>query len=265
MHFLNISIEDLLQGMINAAREAGTVILEVYKSDAFEVQLKSDDSPLTLADQRSNDLIMEHLKKLLPDVPIISEETKMQPYEVRQNYDTFWMVDPLDGTKEFIKRNGEFTVNIALGRGNKILAGVIYVPVLGEMFFAAEAFGAYKGDINDRTRIHAAGYHPSETGLVIAVSRSHLSEPTQAFLRSLESPETLASGSSLKFMRLADGTAHIYPRLGPTMEWDTAAAQIILEEAGGSVLTWEGQGPLKYNKENLLNPYFIAKAAEKHA
>ncbi|MDX1685451.1 MAG: 3'(2'),5'-bisphosphate nucleotidase CysQ [Saprospiraceae bacterium] len=265
MESLNISVESLLQDLIRIAGEASEAILEVYESPDFEVRIKSDDSPLTIADEKSNNIIVSALKQSYPDIPIISEESRQMEYEERKDFELFFLVDPLDGTKEFIKRNGEFTVNIALCRNHKVIAGVVLVPASNEVYYAAEGFGAYKGPFEDRKRLRAAPFHRGDEGLVVAISRSHPSEAVRKFIDALDNPSTLATGSSLKFLKLAEGKAHLYPRLGPTMEWDTAAAQIILEEAGGSVLTWEGNAPLKYNKEDLLNPYFIAKGAASHA
>lgn len=265
MQISDISVEALLKVMIEAAEKAGEEILKIYDSEDFGIKVKSDESPLTLADENANQVILQKLTQAFPNIPAITEETKTQDYSERQSFEYYWMVDPLDGTKEFIKRNGEFTVNIALGKGQKVVAGVVYVPVTKDMYFAAEGYGAFKGYLQNNVPLQAKPYRQDDANLIVVVSRSHLNEATQSFLDSLDSPQTLATGSSLKFMKIAEGEAHIYPRLGPTMEWDTAAAQIILEESGGSVFTWEGQSPLRYNKENLLNPYFIAKAAQRHA
>ena len=169
-----------------------------------------------------------------------------------------WLVDPLDGTKEFIKRNGEFTVNIALVENQRPVLGVVYAPVLDEMYFAVKNQGAFLEKENVTIQLHTSIFSKKDKNLGVVCSRSHLNEATQKFVDELDQPELVATGSSLKFLILAKGEAHLYPRLAPTMEWDTGAAQIILEEAGGEVLHAETKEPLLYNKEILLNPYFIA-------
>lgn len=241
------------------AKAAGVVILDVYhQPGAFEVNLKSDDSPLTIADKKANQVICEGLQQLAPDIPIISEENKAIPYEERKGFQQHWLVDPLDGTKEFIKRNGEFTVNIALIEQQRVILGVVYAPVLDELYWAEKGQGAFLEKEGKTTRLHAPAFTWTDPGLKVVCSRSHLNEGTQAFIKKLDQAKTVATGSSLKFLIMAKGEAHVYPRLGPTMEWDTGAAQIILEEAGGQVVQHENQQPMEYNKENLLNPYFLA-------
>lgn len=243
----------------NIALKAGEVILEVYhQPGAFEVNLKSDDSPLTIADKRANKVICEGLEKLAPEIPIISEENKAIPYEIRKDFACHWLVDPLDGTKEFIKRNGEFTVNIALVENQRVVLGVVYAPVLDELYWAIKGKGAFLQKNGETTPLKALSFQWSDPGLKIVCSRSHLNEDTKAFINNLNQAETVATGSSLKFLIMAKGEAHAYPRLGPTMEWDTGAAQIVLEEAGGHVIHKDTRTPLLYNKENLLNPHFIA-------
>lgn len=254
-----IDWNDMSERVIAIARDAGAAILEIYANEAdFNVEKKSDDSPLTRADRAANTVICDRLAKLPQVFPIISEENKAIPYEERKDFELFWLVDPLDGTKEFIKRNGEFTVNIALVDGQQPVFGVVYAPVLDEVYWAVKGQGAWmlKGD--EKTTLHALPFQLSDPGLKVVCSRSHLNEGTQAFIDALDAPEKVSRGSSLKFLLMAKGDAHVYPRLGPTMEWDTGAAQIVLEEAGGSVIDEETKEPLRYNKENLLNPYFIA-------
>lgn len=241
------------------AKKAGAAILKVYHAPgAFEVNLKSDDSPLTIADQQANQVICQGLEKLAPQIPIISEENKAIPYEERKAFQQHWLVDPLDGTKEFIKRNGEFTVNIALVENQRIVLGVVYAPVLEELYWAEKGKGAYIEKNGKTTRLQAPSFAWTDPGLKVVCSRSHLNEGTRAFIEKLNQAETVATGSSLKFLIMAKGEAHVYPRLGPTMEWDTGAAQIILEEAGGQVVQHENHQPMVYNKENLLNPFFLA-------
>jgi 3'(2'), 5'-bisphosphate nucleotidase len=259
MAMINISEANFLPSLIEISKMAGKAIMEVYESkEGFDVHLKSDESPLTVADQRANDIIVRELKLLFPGTPIISEENKQLDYSQRQSFTQYWVVDPLDGTKEFIKRNGEFTVNIALCEGNLPIAGVVYLPVTQEIYYACKGQGAFKGPYDSRQQLSAPEFSIKDEGLTVVVSRSHLSEATEDFLSALTHPQTLATGSSLKFLKIAEGSAHLYPRLGPTMEWDTAAAQIVLEEAGGSVTNTDNGAALEYNKKDLLNPYFLA-------
>lgn len=255
----NIRLSAFVSDLKSIAREAGAAILDVYQESAsVEVEQKEDLSPLTIADKKSNAIICEGLEGLIEQYPIVSEENKAIPYEKRKEFDRFWLVDPLDGTKEFIKRNGEFTVNIALVEQNRPVLGVVYAPILDELYWAVKEEGAFLEKNGDRTKLSAASFHLKEHGLRVVCSRSHLNKDTQEFVDQLNEPNLVPKGSSLKFLILAKGEAHAYPRLGPTMEWDTGAAQIILEEAGGIVLNNDTRKPLDYNKENLLNPYFLA-------
>jgi len=248
----------MMPALLKIAKAAGDKIMEVYQDEAgYNVEQKADDSPLTRADKEANDIICLGLEKLPLRFPIISEENKKIPYSERKDFEYCWMVDPLDGTKEFIKRNGEFTVNIALIHQNRSVAGVVYAPVVEEMYYATEGKGAFKQAHGTTSTLAATLYHPEEKALSIVCSRSHLNEATQAFINDYDSPLKVSKGSSLKFLILASGDAQVYPRLAPTMEWDTAAAHIILEEAGGSIVKAENGKPLEYNKENLLNPHFV--------
>jgi 3'(2'), 5'-bisphosphate nucleotidase len=250
----------LLAPLSAIAREAGAVILEVYqRSESISVTHKDDASPLTEADLRANDLICRGLAGLPEAYPIISEENRLQPYEERARYHRCWLVDPLDGTKEFVKRNGEFTVNIALVEAGRPILGIIYVPVSGQLFAGCTGEGSYLEENGNRSPLQAASFSEQDAGLRLVCSRSHLNEATQEQVARFREPELVSRGSSLKFMLLAQGLAHVYPRMAPTMEWDTAAAQIILEEAGGAVLNAHSGQPLHYNKPDLLNPFFVAK------
>jgi len=241
------------------ARRAGEAVLEIYNQEEdFEVEKKEDDSPLTRADRKANQVICEGLEELDLDFPVISEENKEIPYEQRKDYEYFWLVDPLDGTKEFIKRNGEFTINIALIKADRPVLGVVYVPVPDELYWAVDRAGAFMVQRGEVLKLQAASFSMSDEGLKVVTSRSHLNDATKDFVDELVQPDTVAKGSSLKFIVLAKGGAHVYPRLGPTMEWDTGAAQIILEEAGGGIQVESSGEPLRYNKENLKNPHFIA-------
>jgi len=258
-----------LQIAITAAISAGKEILKVYDSD-FSVETKEDASPLTLADEKSNDVINQFL--LETNIPIISEENKQLDYSIRKTWNKCWIVDPLDGTKEFIKRNGEFTVNIALVEEGAPILGVIYVPVSKELYFTSEdAKSSYKITIQEDASVEnliesAIQITPSEISEPVKIvgSRSHLNEDTKTYISEIEknkSVEIVSKGSSLKFCLVAEGAAHIYPRFAPTMEWDTAAGHAICEAAGVSVINQETQQPLRYNRENLLNPYFLVKVS----
>lgn len=246
----------LRDACIRIAREAGDAILEVYSRD-FDVEAKGDDSPLTAADLAAHRIITQGLCALDPAIPVLSEEGAELPWSMRREWTRYWLVDPLDGTREFVKRNGEFTVNIALVENGAAVLGVVYAPVLDEMFHAQRGQGAHlrAADGTDhplRTR------RPAAAPLRVAASRSHLDARTAALLERLGESERIGLGSSLKFCRLAQGAVDLYPRFGPTSEWDTAAAQCVLEEAGGAVITLDGAA-LAYNgKESLLNPDFLA-------
>jgi len=251
-------IAQLITQVNKIAIAAGNKIMEVYQDvDNFNVEIKGDDSPLTRADKEANKIICDGLEKLSIKYPIISEENKEIPYSERKDFEYIWMVDPLDGTKEFIKRNGEFTVNIALIHKNKSVAGVVYAPVTEELYSAVKGEGAWVEHKGSLKGLAATYYRSDEKALSIVCSRSHLNEETQKFIDDYDEPLKVAKGSSLKFLILASGDAQIYPRLAPTMEWDTAAAHIILEEAGGEILRADGE-PMVYNKEDLLNPHFVA-------
>ena len=195
------------------------------------------------------------------DIPILSEEGPLIPYSRRKKWETFWMIDPLDGTKEFIKKNGEFTVNIALIHHNQPIIGVVQRPVTNDLYYAIKASGAQKNGKN----IQCAPFDIHQSGLKVVASRSHLNPETQVFLDKLINPKIISKGSSLKLMIVAEGEAHLYPRFAPTMEWDTAAAQIIVEEAGGKVFIQNSKIRVHYNKENLLNPFFLVQGKEKTA
>ncbi len=258
-------LKDLLAPCRQIAREAGRAILEIYeRPELWEIREKEDNSPLTLADRRSHEVIVQGLEQLEEGYPILSEESRRGAgdslflYENRKDLPRFWLVDPLDGTKEFIKRNGEFTVNIALIENGQPVLGVVYVPVRDEMYFAAKGLGAQLEKDGRQQKLQAGIFEPRKKGMRVVCSRSHIDEQTLTFIKKLPDAERVSVGSSLKFLIIARGDAEVYPRLAPTMEWDTAAAQIVLEEAGGSVLQWETQKPVQYNKESLLNPFFVA-------
>ena len=263
----NSSLNTLwIETAIDAALEAGAVIMKIYKNE-IEVILKDDESPLTLADQQANACIESKLKAFA--IPIISEETKQLPYEVRKNWETCWIVDPLDGTKEFIKKNDEFTVNIALVENGKPKFGVIFAPALNELYYGlVEDKVAYKANVAPGTSAAEAikksqRIAPQKAADAIRVvgSRSHMNEDTTHFIAQLEQktgkPVSLISkGSSLKLCLVAEGAADVYPRFAPTMEWDIAAGHAICNAVGLQVLQQNSDAELQYNKENLLNPYF---------
>lgn len=238
------------------ARQAGAAILEVYQSDDFGTEQKADDSPLTRADKAANAVIVAGLEKLDFQAPIVSEELKEVAYEDRKDYAQFWLVDPLDGTKEFIRRNGDFTVNIALIEAGKPVVGVVFVPVTNELFYAATGEGAWLD--GQPEALQAATFSLRDPGLKVVASRSHLSAETQEFIDDLQQPDLVSRGSSLKFLELARGRAHVYPRLAPTMEWDTGAAHCILLEAGGYLFDLDTQAAMTYNKPVLRNNHFLA-------
>jgi 3'(2'), 5'-bisphosphate nucleotidase len=250
---------DLIPELLKIARQAGEAILHVYrKYDDFGIEQKADNSPLTLADRASNELICKALEKMPAHYPIISEENKMLPWEVRKNWTHCWLVDPLDGTKEFIKRNGDFTVNIALVENGRPVIGVVHTPVHDELCWAVKGHGAFLIKHGIQQPIEAARFSENDPGLAIVCSRSHLTKETEEFIQKYNAPNLVSRGSALKFLMLAKGEAHVYPRIAPTMEWDTAAAQIILEEAGGKVVFFDSGLPMVYNRENLRNPPFVA-------
>lgn len=245
----------LLDAVMKIAQEAGEATLEIYSRVDPGVTYKKDDSPLTAADLASHERIMEGLGELTPDLPILSEEGADRPFRERRGWDRFWLVDPLDGTKEFIKKNGEFTVNIALVEDGVPTMGVVYAPVLTRGYGGIRGQGAWRqeGD-GEKVPIRATG--TGETSLAVVASRSHAGDALKAFLGELPEHHLVSMGSSLKLCLVSDGTADIYPRLGPTMEWDTAAAHAVVTAAGGDVVDVSGTS-LRYNKENLLNPHFI--------
>lgn len=244
-------------------RMAGKAIMEIYRDEKlFLTETKEDQSPLTAADKRSNEIILESLNKAYPGIPVVSEESGQVPYKERAGYQQYFLVDPLDGTKEFIKRNGEFTVNIAYIENSRPVGGYVLIPVTGMSYVARLGEGAFIIDLDgNKEAISSSPFFLMQKGIKVFASRSHRDERTERMMSKLNQPEILSAGSSLKFLRIAEGGAHFYPRRAPTMEWDTAAAQCILEESGGSVLSLEDLLPLRYNKENLLNPHFIAMGA----
>lgn len=261
-------MEELLKIAIKASIDAGKEIIKIYNSD-FSIQIKEDNSPLTLADKNANDCINSYLEKT--EIPIISEENKQLDYNIRKEWKRCWMVDPLDGTKEFIKKNGEFTVNIALIENGKPILGVIYVPVTKELYYSASDMKAsYKtfvmnnlvnvDDIFKKSQRLIVNHDLSQSIKVVG-SRSHMNSETKDFINNLETTiqkkiEIVSKGSSLKFCLVAEGKSDFYPRFAPTMEWDTAAGHAICNAAGVKVISMDTQKEMRYNKENLLNSWF---------
>ena len=263
-----ISINDYLKTAISASLNAGAVIMDVYNTP-FDIELKDDKSPLTEADKRANDVINSYLKPT--GIPIISEENKQIDFEDRKSWKTCWIVDPVDGTKEFIKRNGEFTVNIALVSDGTPVLGVIYTPAVNTLYFAdvkkrvsfKSVLKTHNSSIEEVMGFAKKLRAKKNTSNLIEVvgSRSHMSQETLDFINSLKERgkevEIVSKGSSLKFCLVAEGKADVYPRFAPTMEWDTAAGQAICNSVGIEVISQATKKPLMYNKKNLLNPWFI--------
>ncbi|MEQ8625173.1 MAG: 3'(2'),5'-bisphosphate nucleotidase CysQ [Vicingaceae bacterium] len=264
-------LQKYLEIVCKISLEAGREILSIYDSD-FAVEHKDDKSPLTAADKKAHLKIVEGLSA--SDFPILSEEGRTIPFDERKQWDYFWMVDPLDGTKEFVKRNGEFTVNIALIHKQKAILGVIYVPVKDQLYFGAEGLGAFKVETFSKTVIKSnfSNWMSSANKLpknidrpyTIVGSRSHMSPETEEFINDKKTEkgevDIVSVGSSLKLCMVAEGVADDYPRFAPTMEWDTAAGQAIVEAMGGRVLNWKTKESMKYNRENLLNDWFLVSA-----
>jgi len=271
-----MNYHQLLHQTIIAAVKAGKEILEVYDTK-FDVEYKDDKSPLTLADKKASEKIISELKQF--NIPVLSEEGVHDSFEKRKTWSKLWIVDPLDGTKEFVKRNGEFTVNIALVEDNAPTLGVIFSPVFKDIYFAAKGIGSFKidreyftpliksiEDLSLEALLTAAQQLPiisNRTNYVVVASRSHMNTETHERIEALKlqhkEVEIVTTGSSIKMCWVAEGIADEYPRFGPTMEWDTAAGQAILQEAKASLIDFETNAPMKYNRENLLNNWFIAK------
>ena len=245
---------ELLKSVIYIADQASERVLHIYQSD-FKVDYKEDESPITAADLASHKVIMAGLRTLTPHIPVLSEEGAQIDWEERKHWQRFWLIDPIDGTKDFTQRTGEFTVNIALIENGEPVLGVVTAPALKEAFWGIKGEGAHKRDRNGNLRrIQVAEPQPVKR---VVASKNHLNDETRAFIEQLGEHETLQAGSSLKFCRIAEGRADIYPRMGPTSEWDTGAAHAVLLAAGGNVKQVDGSA-LVYGKENVLNPHFIA-------
>ena len=260
-------MKQLLNTAITAALEAGKAILEIYHSGEFDIEIKGDKSPLTRADTASHNVIMSFLDTT--NIPVLSEEGRDIPYKDRKDWKQLWIVDPIDGTKEFIKRNGEFTVNIALIENQKTQIGVIFVPVTGELYFSSKELGAFKVKVNPEdydvdALISDGNKLPLQRDyktFTIVASRSHMTPETESYVQEMRSKHgavnLISKGSSLKLCMVAEGLADCYPRFAPTMEWDTAAGQAICEHAGFQVMEWETKKTMLYNRKDLLNNWFL--------
>jgi len=252
-----MDLQNVIEPVVDLARKAGNAILEVYATD-FDVQAKDDESPLTQADMAAHNIIEAGLGQLTPTLPIISEESGLPDFAIRSQWTRYWLIDPLDGTREFVNRNDEFTVNIALIDNNRPILGVVHIPVMNKTYTGVEGHGAAVRSGDDAPQSIAVA-QKSATPVRVVGSRSHRGASLDAFLERLGKFDMLPMGSSLKFCVVAEGGADIYPRLGLTSEWDTAAAQAVVEQAGGAVLELDGR-PLAYNaKENILNPHFLVR------
>ena len=254
------SDQKLIEKLIRISKNAGDAIMDIYETE-FDVDIKSDQSPLTKADLLSNKIICSSLKKITPDIPVLSEESSEIKYHERLKWKEYWLVDPLDGTKEFIKKNGEFTTNIALISKNKPVLGVIHVPASNETFWGSNEIGAYhlEGDLVSKKQKISVSQHKKDS-LRIVSSRSHPSGDLKELLDQLDKFELVSIGSSLKFCLIAKGEADCYPRLGPTCEWDTAAGEIIAESSGATIVDLSNKH-IQYNKDSFLNPRFIVASS----
>jgi 3'(2'), 5'-bisphosphate nucleotidase len=257
-----MDLQQLVEPVVATATHAGAAILKVYATD-FGVEAKDDESPLTQADMAAHRSIMTDLEQLAPDIPVVSEESGLPEFEVRRQWKRYWLVDPLDGTREFVKRNGEFTVNIALIEEHCPVLGVVHVPVSGKTYIGVAGAGSELRLSNGERHAISVAIESASPVRVVG-SRSHRGKSLDAFLEKLADFEMVPMGSSLKFCLVAEGAADIYPRLGPTSEWDTAAAQAVVEQAGGTVLQLDGN-PLNYNaKADILNPFFLVAGPQDH-
>ena len=249
---------ELIEQLIEISKEAGKAIVEVYNTN-FDYQIKEDLSPLTKADILSHNIIVNRLEQLTPKLPILSEEGADIPLSIRSDWKEYWLIDPLDGTKEFLKKNGEFTVNIALIENNTPVMGVVYAPVKNKLWYGLKNHGSYIINKNQEP-IKISKEEPSGEIIKIVSSRSHANnEKLKNYLKKFKKFEIVSMGSSIKMCLVADGSAHYYPRFGPTMEWDTGAAHAVVKYANGNIYNIDTNKELTYNKENLLNPGFIVK------
>ena len=257
--FHSLRFFDIADDIFSLVEQAGQAIRDIYNSDDISIEVKSDNSPVTTADYRSNRIITDGLQTLFRDIPIISEESEIPDYDERKSWDYVWILDPLDGTKGFINRTGEFTINLGMVQKDTVTGGFIYAPISRQMYFAAKGLGAFQYHENKQhRRLSARAYDNRQQGIKVLASRHHNDALTQAHINTLHHPVVMERGAALKFVSIADGLADYYPKMAHIMEWDTAPGQILIEEAGGSVVQAENGLPLKYNKPDLHNPHFIA-------
>ncbi len=250
------------RAVIDLAKFAGKKIMTIYAQD-FDVDYKDDSSPLTQADLASHHCIVDGLSELTPDIPVLSEESSQSEKINRMSWEAYWLIDPLDGTKEFVKKNGEFTVNIALVVNHKPIFGVVYAPALGVTYWGDKSSGAFKLEDDIEKAISVRPRSANSADWVVVGSRSHQSDEFKTFMEGYADAEIVSMGSSLKLCLVAEGKADLYPRLGLTSEWDTAASQAVVEAAGGQVLAFPEMNPLKCNQDedSLLNPHFLVCAS----
>ncbi len=244
--------------IIDLLKDAGEAIMKIY-GEAFKVDKKSDQTPVTDADLVSNQIITEGLLQLFPEIPIISEENEIENYTIRKNWTYVWLLDPLDGTKEFINHTDEFSINLALIKNGCPVLTFIYLPVFKSMYFAQKGEGAFQIIDGNKIKLSVSSFELNQKNLRVCVSRSHMDKLTQKNIDNLNDPVLLPIGSALKFLSIAKGEADYYPRMLNIMEWDTAAGQLIIEEAGGSLVDANSNLALTYNKESMYNPWFIAQ------
>ena len=252
--------EKEIENIIETLHEAGVAIMSYYRSseEAIDIQIKKDNTPVTKADIASNDIIYDFLKAKHPHIPLISEETEIENYDIRKNWEYVWLIDPLDGTKEFLNKTDEFSINLALVKNGKSVVGFIYLPVFERMYYAVDGQGAFEIKDGIKSQIYSNTFNLKQTGLKVVSSRSYMDDLTKVYVDLLDAPVMVKLGSALKFVSVATGEADYYPRMIHIMEWDTAAGQIIIEEAGGSLVDSNTGLPLMYNKSTMVNPTFIA-------
>ena len=262
--------KEFIDSFIKLIKECNKIVLDIYQSD-FKVITKSDSTPLTLADEKCNQHICNFLKKHYNKILIISEENKEISYNQRKKHNLYWLIDPIDGTKEFVKKNGQFTINIGLCRNKVPIFGIVSIPVTGEIYYGVEGIGSFKLTNDNKIKLQISKKDFTKKGLNIVASASHLNEKTKLFIELFKEPNIVSTGSSIKLLWVAEGKADIYPRIAPTSEWDTCAAHAVVKYAGGNVIKYVkncivknieknnflNNEELVYNKENILNPYFI--------